>query len=186
MSNPNLFGGPVTPGHQIIDDVKPLPNVMTRTEVINRLNQIGEVFTLSMKSVLEDAFPHIAGWPAETIPHTINGYQRFLTEIRSTSSGNVIAGFVIRFKQLLLIEFGKDVIDSLERELVSLDDNEIVRNEKGEGSNELTLWKLAYPDDITNTPPTTYDLISTFLLLMQMKNLIIRASASKVLGTEEK
>ena len=52
MSNPNLFGGPVTPGHQIVDDVKPLPNVMTRTEVINRLNQIGEVFTLSMKSVL--------------------------------------------------------------------------------------------------------------------------------------
>ncbi|EBY4555890.1 hypothetical protein D4Z32_22885, partial [Salmonella enterica subsp. enterica serovar Agama] len=61
-----------------------------------------------------------------------------------------------------------------------------IRNEKGNGDTEPTLWRVAYPDDTTNTPPTTFDLLSTFLLLMQMKNLIIRSSARKQLAQEEK
>lgn len=183
----NLFDGyPMAQEKPNTERAVPLPNVMNRTEVISHLNQIGEIFTLSMQATLGDAFPHIAGWPAETIPHTINGYQRFLTEIRSSSVGNVVAGYVIRFKQLLRIEFGEDVLEALESELVSLHNNEIIRNEKGNGDTELTLWRVAYPSDTTNTPPTTFDLLSTFLLLMQMKNLIIRSSARKQLAQEEK
>ncbi|ENJ7998949.1 hypothetical protein AB2K85_000684 [Escherichia coli] len=183
----NLFDGyPMAQEKPNTERPVPLPNVMNRTEVISHLNQIGEVFTLSMEATLGDAFPHIAGWPAETIPHTINGYQRFLTEIRSSSVGNVVAGYVIRFKQLLLIEFGEGVLEALESELITLHNNEIIRNEKGNGDAELTLWRVAYPSDTTNTPPTTFDLLSTFLLLMQMKNLIIRSSARKHLEKEEK
>lgn len=183
----NLFDGyPIAQEKPNTERPAPLPNVMNRTEVISHLNQIGEVFTLSMEATLGDAFPHIAGWPAETIPHTINGYQRFLTEIRSSSAGNIVAGYVIRFKQLLLIEFGESVLESLESELITLHNNDIIRNEKGNSGAELTLWRVAYPDDATNTPPTTFDLLSTFLLLMQMKNLIIRSSARKHLEKEEK
>lgn len=183
----NLFDGyPMAQEKPNTERPAPLPNVMNRTEVISHLNQIGEVFTLSMEATLGDAFPHIAGWPAETIPHTINGYQRFLTEIRSSSAGNIVAGYVIRFKQLLLIEFGEAVLESLESELITLHNDEIIRNEKGNGGAELTLWRVAYPDDATNAPPTTFDLLSTFLLLMQMKNLIIRSSARKHLEKEEK
>ncbi|HCJ5819072.1 TPA: hypothetical protein NU463_004731, partial [Escherichia coli] len=60
------------------DDIKPIPSDMKREDIIRHINQIGDVFTLSMKAILEDAFETIAEYPVEIIPHTINGYQRFL------------------------------------------------------------------------------------------------------------
>ncbi|AFQ96717.1 hypothetical protein G173_gp172 [Erwinia phage phiEaH2] len=160
---------------------------MNRDEVIQRLNQIGDVFTLSLRTVTDDtAFENTAGFAAEMIPHTVNGYQRFLDDITKSAAGRVIAGFVIRFKQLLLIEFGEYVIASLENELVTLSPNDIIAAEKGEGHNETTLWKIAHPDNPDLAPPSEYDLLTSFLLLMQMKNLIIRAGAQQQMQQDEK
>lgn len=73
------------------DDIKPIPSDMKREDIIRHINQIGDVFTLSMKAILEDAFETIAEYPVEIIPHTINGYQRF-----STPLPKVVAGVLSR------------------------------------------------------------------------------------------
>ncbi|MCT7475844.1 hypothetical protein N5V81_12745 [Escherichia coli] len=74
------------------DDIKPIPSDMKREDIIRHINQIGDVFTLSMKAILEDAFETIAEYPVEIIPHTINGYQRFLGDHQG-SSGRVAHEF---------------------------------------------------------------------------------------------
>ena len=108
------------------DDIKPIPSDMKREDIIRHINQIGDVFTLSMKAILEDAFETIAEYPVEIIPHTINGYQRFLDTITKGSSGRIIAGFIIRFKCLLQVELGDEVLRQLEHELISMSANDKV------------------------------------------------------------
>ncbi|AWN09099.1 hypothetical protein MLDJOKPK_00186 [Salmonella phage SPAsTU] len=165
-----------------------LTSEMKREDVIRLINQIGDVFTLALKSNLDEtSFATTAEFAAEIIPHTVNGYQRFLDSITKGSSGRIIAGFIIRFKNLLLIELGDDVLSALEGELVSMSANDILAAEKGEGSNPpLTLWGVAYPDLADVKPPSTYDILSTYLLMMQIKNLIIRAAAQEVVAQNEK
>lgn len=187
MRDETLFSGHVLNHTSEAPDTTVMRSAMNRDEIIQRLNQIGDVFTLSLRQVVDEtAFEHTAGFAAEMIPHTVNGYQRFLDDITKSSAGRVIAGFIIRFKQLLLIEFGDYVIGCLERELVTLQPSDIVAAEKGAGPNETTLWKIAHPDSPDLAPPAEYDLLSSFLLLMQMKNLIIRAGAALQMREDEK
>lgn len=186
MAKENLFNGAAL-GTREVPESGVMRSAMNRDEVIQRLNQIGDVFTLSLKAVTDEtAFENTAGFAAEMIPHTVNGYQRFLDDITKSAAGRIIAGFVIRFKQLLLIEFGEYVISALEKELVTLSDADIIAAEKGEGHNETTLWKIAHPDNPDLAPPSEFDLLTSFLLLMQMKNLIIRAGAAQSIQQEEK
>ncbi|ELL1623412.1 hypothetical protein ACGLE7_000834 [Escherichia coli] len=162
------------------DDIKPIPSDMKREDIIRHINQIGDVFTLSMKAILEDAFETIAEYPVEIIPHTINGYQRFLDTITKGSSGRIIAGFIIRFKCLLQVELGDEVLRRLEHELISMSANDILAAESGQGYKDgMSLWKIAHPDLGDVQPPSEFDVLVTYLLLLQIKNLLIRANAQR-------
>ncbi|QVW55219.1 hypothetical protein pEaSNUABM29_00179 [Erwinia phage pEa_SNUABM_29] len=165
-----------------------LTTQMHREEIVRLINQIGDVFTLALSDHLDEtSFKGTAEFPAEIIPHTINGYQRFLDSITKGTSGAIIAGFIIRFKNLLLIELGDDVLSALEKELITMSDNDVIAAESGKGYNPpLTLWSVAYPNLGDVKPPSTYDILTTYLLMMQIKNMVIRAAAQNAVGTNEK
>lgn len=155
------------------------PSNLTREDIIRHINQIGDVFTMALKNNLDDvSFETVAAFSAEIIPHTVNGYQRFLDTITKGSTARVIAGFIIRFKCLLQVELGDDVLRMLEHELVTMQASDILAAEAGEGKDGTTLWKIAHPDLQDVRPPSEFDVLVTYLLLLQVKNLVIRASAT--------
>ena len=153
---------------------------LQRDEIITRIGVLAEVHLMALKNTApEEIFDAVASFPVELINNTVNGYQRFLTELNSNGgdSAAIVAGMILRFKTALVYEFGAPIIDVLKDEVfVSMNDDQYTAAfGKKDG---ISLWGVANPA-LENTPVnTTYDLIATYLFINHAKWLVVRVGAA--------
>ncbi|ANZ48836.1 hypothetical protein BIZ83_gp017 [Erwinia phage vB_EamM_ChrisDB] len=158
----------------------PLDCVLTRDQVITRINVLAETHLMSMKNtVADEVFESVADFPVELINNSVNGYQRFLTDISGSGgdSAAIIAGFILRFKTAIVYEFGTAVIDGLKDEVfVKMNDQQYT---EAFGKEDMpTLWGVANPK-LEKTPVNRdYDMIATWLFINNAKWLIVRVGAA--------
>lgn len=153
---------------------------LQRDEIITRIGILAETHLLALKnSAASEIFDSVAAFPVELINNSVNGYQRFLAELKENGgdSAAVVAGMILRFKTALVYEFGKSVVEVLKDEVFChmTDDQYTSAFGKKDG---VSLWSVANPT-LENTPVNTaYDLIATYLFINHAKWLVVRVGAA--------
>lgn len=165
-----------------------LPCNLQRDEIITRIGILAETHLMALKqTAADDIFDAVAAFPVELINNSVNGYQRFLSELNQNggNSAAIVAGMILRFKTALAYEFGTPVLDVLKDEVFNnmTDDQYTSAFGKKDG---ISLWNIANPT-LDNTPiNTAYDLIATYLFINHAKWLVVRVGAALENENKEK
>ncbi|QVW55688.1 hypothetical protein pEaSNUABM9_00107 [Erwinia phage pEa_SNUABM_9] len=159
---------------------KPLACTLNRQEIITRINILAETHLMALKgSVADEIFEAVADFPVELINNSVNGYQRFLTDITGSGgdSAAIVAGFILRFKTAIVYELGTTILDALKDEVfVKMSDQQYTEAFGKEGLP--TLWGVANPK-LENTPvDREYDMVAVWLFINNAKWLIVRVGAA--------
>ncbi|ANZ48559.1 hypothetical protein BIZ78_gp016 [Erwinia phage vB_EamM_Caitlin] len=151
-----------------------------RDEIITRISLLAETHLLALKqAVADEIFDAVAAYPVELINNSINGYQRFLSDLTSNGgdSAAIVAGMILRFKAALTYEFGTPIVDALKDEVFVNMTDEQYTSAFGK-KDGVSLWGVANPT-LESTPiNTAYDLIATYLFINHAKWLVVRAGAA--------
>lgn len=148
-----------------------------RLELLEKVGEIAEIVSVSLSNTLtEDGFENLASYPAETIPHTVNGYQKFLSEqLNSADNGKIVAGYIMNMKSLLLQTFGKAILTELQNEFFTRSPTEEVANND---TSATSLWDIAFRAHTGDRPSPAFDALTAYLLLTRMKWLLVRTNAN--------
>ncbi|ANZ49347.1 hypothetical protein FDI85_gp018 [Erwinia phage Machina] len=153
-----------------------LPCRLSREEIIARIGLLADIHIRGLLSSLTlQEFTEIAEYPVEIMTCTANGYQRFLSETTPTIIQKT-AGFILRYKSALIYELGKEVLNVLEKEHITLNASDVAKLEGGD-KNLLTLWTVANPTLSDVAPTSRYDIFATYLFISHIKWLVIRLEA---------
>lgn len=157
----------------------------TRAEIIEGVGNITEIYVAAWAEACDDAVVNnVADFPMEIIPHTTNGYQRFLSEqIQGDQKGSATAGFIINLRVHLKLEFGKAVLEKLRGELFTSTPVEAPATSR---ENSLSLWELAYQKYNDASPGPDFDALVTYLFLQRLKWTTVRAQVSAPPPAESK
>ncbi|ANZ49076.1 hypothetical protein BIZ82_gp227 [Erwinia phage vB_EamM_EarlPhillipIV] len=126
------------------------------------------LYTQLRTAVIDEAsFEALAREPQDAILTTPNGYERFLTNLHNNDhKGGAIISVIINFKSSAVLQFGRDVLEELERDLfrftVTPDD---LKSQAGlaafpAAGNPLNVQRNSYQQ---------FDALATYLFLMFLK-----------------
>lgn len=165
-----------------------LPCNLQRDEIVTRTGILAETHLMALKqAVADEIFDSVAAFPVELINHSVNGYQRFLAELKQNGgdSAAIVAGMILRFKSAMLYEFGKPILELLKDEVFDHMSDEQYTLAFGK-KDDFSLWGVANPT-LENTPiNTAYDLIATYLFINHAKWLVVRVGAALEHENKEK
>jgi len=155
-----------------------LKNPEFRKNFMQDMFAIVDMYVAAYKLTAESeaAFTGTTNFAAELIPHTTNGYQRFLDEQRqSDNKSSVLAGFLINLTAQLKVEFGTALLDELQAEVIK---GNLVQAPTDSAREALSLWLLAYsatgkPEDYA--PPSDYNALVTYLFLQRARWMLVQA-----------
>lgn len=159
---------------------------LNREEIVARAAMLADHHILALKNAVDESvFTDLATFPVELIPHTVNGYQRFLTDMGGSAEKRpVIASFILLYKAALRFEMGNEVMGALEKEFIALNTQQISDKQSREGINSL--WAIAYPGAIDIAPPNDYDMLCSYLFVSHLKWLAVRVSSEIERSTPKK
>ncbi|QXO09708.1 hypothetical protein pEaSNUABM11_00284 [Erwinia phage pEa_SNUABM_11] len=157
-----------------------LKNPEFRKEFMQRLGAIVDANVAAYKgSVDDEAFAATTNFPAEVIPHTVNGYQRFLNDnVKADSRATVLSGFLINLTAHLKIEFGKELLKELQEDIFGA--NRPTETANNQNTNALSLWALAYQQYDENTPPADFNAMVSYLFLQRSRWLLTQAKVEEM------
>ena len=151
-----------------------LKNPDFRKAFMDDLGAIVDTYVAAYKGSVEseETFNGATNFAAELIPHTTNGYQRYLDEQRqSDNKVSVLAGFLINLTAHLKCQFGTAVLDELQTEIIKVN---LVQGPSDQSRNALSLWMLAYNSGDEYTPPSDYNALVTYLFLQRARWLLVK------------
>ncbi|QVW28777.1 hypothetical protein pEaSNUABM8_00280 [Erwinia phage pEa_SNUABM_8] len=159
---------------------KPLDCILNRQEIITRIGILAETHLMALRNTVdEEIFNSLADFPVELINNSVNGYQRFLSDISDTgnNAGAIVAGMALRFKTALAYEFGPKVLNDLKDEIFNnMTDTQYTDAFGKDG--DFTLWGVANPT-LEKTPVRKeFDIVSVWLFINHAKWLIVRVGAA--------
>lgn len=160
-----------------------LKNPEFRKTFIDDVSAIIDTYVAAYKLSVEneEVFNSTANFAAELIPHTTNGYQRFLDEQKNADNkASVLAGFLINLTAQLKVTFGTPLLDELQGEIFR--NGNLIQAPTDSMRNALSLWILAYSGNGKSeefAPPSDYNALVTYLFLQRARWMLVKA---KVLG----
>lgn len=141
-----------------------LEDNLNRVHIHEQLKEIASETTNSIIAAdCIEGLKAVAAFAAESIIYTTNGYARFLELVRGVSQGSIIAVGLLNFRRKLVLRIGNKAIMAISNEY----------NHGQIEDAELSLWRLAYPDEPKLNGDEAYDRISVYLYLSYLKDNII-------------
>jgi hypothetical protein len=159
-----------------------LKNPEFRKGFIEQLGSIVDSYVAAYKlTIEEEAFAAASNFPAEVIPFTVNGYQRFLNDHQNADrKSSVLAGFLINLTAHLKVTFGRELLTELQTDIFG--NNKPIEASTNQNQNALSLWALAYQQADENVPPADFNAMVSYLFLQRTRWLIVQA---KVAGEDK-
>lgn len=154
-----------------------LSNPEFRKEFIADMGAIIDQYVAAFRNSLgddESVFTAVCNFPAEVIPFTVNGYQRFLSEsAQSNNRASALAGFLINLCAQLKYTYGKELMAELQTDIFG--SNKPIEAPGQQNQNAFSLWALAYQQSDDNVPPADYNALTAYLFLQRARWLLVRA-----------
>lgn len=139
-----------------------------RDFIMQRLEALLTPLYVQMRTAMidESSFEALAREPQDAILTTPNGYERFLTNLHNNDhKGGAIISVISNFKSCAVLQFGRDVLEALEKDLfrfsVSVED---LKQQPG-----LAAFPGVTAGNVTRNSYQQFDALATYLFLMFLK-----------------
>lgn len=158
-----------------------------RDFVMQRLEAILTPLYTQMRTAMidESSFEALAREPQDAILTTPNGYERFLTNLHNNDhKGGVIISVISNFKSIAVLQFGRDVLEQLEKDLFRF----AVTVEDLQAQPGLAAFPGATAGNVARNSYQQFDALATYLFLMFLKFYIygLRIDPRKEAEVEDK